>query len=55
MNRLNKDKLITKLTERLNAYKALSDRDYMGRLHNINELIREVEYWKEAIERGEFD
>ena len=52
---MNKDKLIHKLTERLGAYKELSDRDYMGGLHNINELIREIKYWKEAIERGEFD
>lgn len=52
---MNKDKLIHKLTERMNAYKQLADRDYTGGLHNLNELIREVKYWKEAIERGEFD
>lgn len=52
---MNKDKLILKLTERMDAFKQLSDRDYMGGLHSLNELIREVKYWKEAIERGEFD
>lgn len=50
-----KEKLIAALEQRMNMLKTWTDRDYGGGLVGYYEAYREAKYWKEAIERGEFD
>lgn len=52
---IDKHKILEFMT---NRFKALEDqviRDFGGSLANRLGEYREVKYWKEAIERGEFD
>jgi hypothetical protein len=47
--------IINKMEERMKHLEARITLDFAGGLHGMNEAWREVKYWKEAIERGEFD
>jgi hypothetical protein len=50
-----KDNILKAMEKRMAALQSLIDRDYNGGLNGYLEAWREVKYWKEAIERGEFD
>ena len=52
---LHKEKILEFMRKRLEALKDVTDRDINGGLHSDLEVMREVKWWKEAIERGEFD
>jgi hypothetical protein len=52
---MDKELIIEKMEQRMRALRDLIDRDYAGNLVGLNEAYREVKYWKEAIERGEFE
>lgn len=47
--------IVEKMAERMAQLEARITMDYSGGLHGFNEAWREVKYWKEAIERGEFN
>jgi hypothetical protein len=53
--KLNKDKLIKDMSARQVALQHLIDRDTNGNTQAFLEAWREVKYWREAIERNEFD
>jgi hypothetical protein len=55
VEKLNKEVLLKAMESRMAALKDYVDRDYNGGLNGYLEAWREVKYWKEAIERGEFD
>lgn len=55
MNHIEKELIVSKMTERMNALQKLIDRDISGNTQATLEAWREVKYWKEAISRGEFD
>jgi regulator of RNase E activity RraB len=48
-------RIIEAMKKRMVVLQVHIDRDYNGGLSGYNEAWREVKYWKEAIERGEFD
>ncbi|MDF2650093.1 MAG: hypothetical protein K0Q73_5898 [Paenibacillus sp.] len=50
-----KENLIKSMESRMAALQDHIDRDFNGGLTGHLEGWREVKYWKEAIERGEFD
>jgi hypothetical protein len=50
-----KKQIIKAMEMRMEALKERIDRDFCGNLTGFNEAFREVKYWKEAIERGEFE
>jgi hypothetical protein len=52
---LDKDLLIQKMSQRQEALQYLIDRDVTGNTLAVLEAWREVKYWKEAIEREEYD
>lgn len=52
---INVSKLISKMDQRMKHLQQLIDRDISGNTQTAIEAWREVKYWKEAIERGEFD
>jgi hypothetical protein len=52
---LNKQLLIDKMKQRQDALKILIDKDITGNTLAVLEAWREVKYWREAIERNEFD
>lgn len=54
VEKLNKDKILKAMESRMVALQDHINRDYSGGLVGYNEAWREVKYWKEAIERGEF-
>jgi hypothetical protein len=55
MEILIKKNILAAMKKRMAALKDQIDRDFGGGLAGRNEAWREVKYWKEAIERGEFD
>jgi hypothetical protein len=52
---LDKYLLINKMAHRQAALLSLIERDITGNTLAVLEAWREVKYWKEAIERNEFD
>lgn len=52
---LDKQKLLEFMTERFNAIEEMVTRGFGGGSTNKIGQYRELKYWKEAIERGEFD
>jgi hypothetical protein len=54
-NMIDKKLLLERMTNRKAALDRLVQYDFSGGLNGLNEAQREVKYWKEAIERGEFD
>ena len=52
---MEKSKIIQKMDLHMAWLEELANRDYDGGLHNWIAMYREIKYWKEAIERGEFD
>jgi hypothetical protein len=52
---LNKDLLIQKMSQRLTILEERMLRDFTGGMQSDIYTIRELKYWKEAIERKEFD
>jgi phage head maturation protease len=52
---MNKELILDFMNKRMEALRERIERDYGGNLVGYNETFREVKYWKEAIERGEFD
>lgn len=54
-NVLNKHKLIAAMDQRMKYLQDRISRDFAGGLSADLEALREVKYWKEAIERGEFN
>lgn len=52
---VDKNKLILKMKERMDSLEELINKDVGGGLHTALSQWREIKYWKEAIERGEFD
>lgn len=50
-----KDNMLAAMESRMAALQDNIERDYNGGLSGYLEAWREVKYWKEAIERGEFD
>jgi hypothetical protein len=55
MSSVDKTKILAFMEKRMNALRHLIQRDFASNLAGTNEAFREVKYWKEAIERGEFD
>jgi hypothetical protein len=55
MTVLDKNKLLEAMTKRKNALYNQITRDFGGGLAGRTYEHMEVKYWKEAIERGEFD
>lgn len=55
MKSLDKEKLLQHMTRRMTALKDLINRDYGGNTNNLYQQWWELKYWKEAIERGEYD
>lgn len=55
MNEVDKTKILAFMEKRMNALRHLIEKDFAGNLAGTNEAFREVKYWKEAIERGEFE
>jgi hypothetical protein len=47
--------ILKKMEQRLKALDDRMMRDYSGGVQSDVYTIRELKYWKEAIERGEFD
>jgi hypothetical protein len=52
---ISKQKILDFMTKRFNALQNEIDRDKGGGLADSLAKWQEVKYWKEAIERGEFD
>lgn len=52
---LDKRKILDFMTNRFKSLEEHVTRDFGGGLANRVGEYREVKYWKEAIERGEFD
>jgi hypothetical protein len=52
---LDKELLIHNMGVRQNALQHLIDKDITGNTLAVLEAWREVKYWKEAIERNEYD
>jgi hypothetical protein len=52
---MDKQLFIDKMQQRMDALRDLIDRDYCGNLTGLNEAYREVKYWKEWMERTDFD
>jgi hypothetical protein len=52
---LDKELLIQKMEQRQTSLQHLIDKDITGNTLAVLEAWREVKYWREAIERGEFD
>jgi hypothetical protein len=52
---MDKQKVLLKMDLRMAWLEEMAARDYDGGLHNWIAMYREIKYWKEAIERGEFD
>lgn len=50
-----KENLLAFMTMRYLALKDRTERDFGGLLTGEHAKMMEVKYWKEAIERGEFD
>jgi len=55
MSNLDKQKIIDFMTKRMNALQEQINRDFGGGLSDRLAKWQEVKYWKEAIERREFD
>lgn len=55
MEKIDKQKLLDFMTSRFNYLNEQVLRDFGGGLVDRHGEFREVKYWKEAIERGEFD
>lgn len=55
IEKLNKEKILKAMESRMMALQDHIQRDFSGGLSGMNEAWREVKYWKEAIERGEFN
>lgn len=55
MNVLDKQKLLNDITVRYESLKDRIDKDYTGGITSFHEAVRELKYWKESIERGEYD
>ncbi|MBT2696358.1 hypothetical protein J7E79_02765 [Bacillus sp. ISL-40] len=55
VEKLDKEGILKAVESRMQALKDYIDRDFEGGLTGYNEAFRELKYWKEAIERGEFD
>lgn len=52
---VDKEKILAFMDKRMQALRIRIEKDFAGNLAGYNEAFREVKYWKEAIERGEFD
>lgn len=52
---ISKEKILQFMTMRMECLKDRGLKDFNGGLHSEFELHREVKWWKEAIERGQFD
>lgn len=52
---LDKKKLLDFMTSRFNKLNDQAVKDFTGDMQPRIHELREVKYWKEAIERGEFD
>lgn len=52
---LDRQKILDFMTARFKSLEDQVSRDFGGGLANRLGEYREVKYWKEAIERGEFD
>ena len=50
-----KENLLQAMEMRMAALQERIDKDFNGGLNGYLEAWHEVKYWKEAIERGEFD
>lgn len=50
-----KEKIHKALIQRMTMLEKWTTRDAGGSLYGYHEMWREVKYWREAIERGEFD
>ncbi|MMZ67946.1 hypothetical protein D1872_305860 [compost metagenome] len=55
MENIFKNNILAAMEKRMAALQVRIDKDFNGGLSGFNEAHREVKYWKEAIERGEFD
>lgn len=55
VEKLDKESILIAMESRMQALKDYIERDFEGCLTGHNEAFRELKYWKEAIERGEFD
>ncbi|RYI30528.1 hypothetical protein EVU96_08930 [Bacillus infantis] len=51
---IDKKLILHKMSERMKSLQHLIDKDISGNTQAALEAWREVKYWKEAIERGEF-
>lgn len=52
---LSEEKLLDFMRKRMEALQRQIDTDFGGGLYGRLEAWREVKWWKEAIERGEFN
>lgn len=52
---INVEKLLYRMNERIQRLNEQIQRDFGGNMVGRLEAMRECKYWKEAIERGEFD
>jgi hypothetical protein len=52
---VDKELIVNKMEQRLKALEDRMLRDFSGAIQSDVYTIRELKYWKEAIERGEFD
>lgn len=50
-----KFQVLKAMERRMNHLKDMTDRDFAGGSAGMLAKLQEVKYWKEAIERGEFD
>ncbi|MGD6876905.1 hypothetical protein [Bacillus infantis] len=55
MNVLDKNSILRQMTGRMESLQHMIDRDFGGDTHDTLIKFRELKYWKEAIERGEFN
>jgi hypothetical protein len=52
---LDKKKLLNDMEARMENLSRLVDRDYNGDPRSLYDAYFELKYWKESVERGEYD
>jgi hypothetical protein len=55
VNDISRKKILEFMEQRMTSLQHQIEQDFGGGLNGRLEAWREVKYWKEAIERGEFD
>lgn len=54
-NQLDRELLIHNMSVRMESLQHLIDKDLTGNTQAVLEAWREVKFWKESMERGEYD